>query len=236
LFFETLAESFLLPTEILEERRRAPAAKRATDMLAIKVLLLTGFLLIGSWANNGIATVPVKEGTPFGLRMGLTLAEIGGNPKQVAPGKYQLTSVPKPHSVFEGYVVEVGPQAGLCWVKGIGNDVRTSVYGIELKHEFDQMKERLQQIYGEPHAYDFLLPGSIWDEPKDWMMALLRQERLLAAIWDDKSKTPLPSNIQWVFLSADAVVTDRGFIVVEYAFTNLSTCEAEIKQQEDRVL
>jgi len=77
---------------------------------------------------------------------------------------------------------------------------------------------------------------SIWDEPKDWMMALLRQERLLAAIWDDKSKTPLPTNIQWVFLTADAVVTDRGFIVVEYAFTNLSTCEAEIKQQEDRVL
>jgi hypothetical protein len=31
-------------------------------------------------------------------------------------------------------------------------------------------------------------PGSIWDEPNDWMMALRKQERFLAAYWKKNRK------------------------------------------------
>lgn len=192
-------------------------------MSATTISLLTGFLLISSpWTPNGkqqihetlvqrsdTARTPVKEGTPFGLHMGMTLTEIGGNPKKAAPGMYIVTSVPEPHSAFESYVLQVGPEAGLCWVKGIGKNIQTSVYGVELKSAFNQMKERLQQFYGAPDVTDFLMTGSIWNEPKDWMMALIKKERALGATWKDKRKTTLPSNMQSVFLGVSPLAQIR---------------------------
>ena len=40
---------------------------------------------------------------PFGLEKGMTLKQIGGTSKQVKPGIYRVSTVPKPHSAFEGY-------------------------------------------------------------------------------------------------------------------------------------
>ena len=219
-------------------------------MNAITILVLIGPLLIGlpftpngkQEIQNTVAQNPAKvaapldEGTPFGLRMGMTLAQMGGNPKNVAPGFYTLTSVPEPHSAFESYSIQVGPQTGLCWVKGIGRTLTTSVYGIELKHEFESMKKSLREIYGEPKVFDLLLPRSIWNEPRDWMMSVVKKERILAATWDEKSKASLPMNIKYVALGVSALNTNRGYIVLEFAFTNESKCEAEIREQQNRSL
>jgi len=172
---------------------------------------------------------------PFGLEKGMTLKQID-NAQQVAPGKYKVASVPKPHSAFGSYIVQIGPQSGLCWIKGIGKDVGTSVYGLELKSAFNQMKEKLEHTYGMPEVIDRLLPGSIWNEPKDWMMALIKKERLLAAIWSEKSKATLPIDLRSVSLIASAMKTNFGYIAVEYSFINESDCDAEIAKQEDGAL
>ena len=172
---------------------------------------------------------------PFGLEKGMTLKQID-NAQQVAPGKYKVTSVPKPHSAFDTYAVQIGPQSGLCWIKGVGKELRTSVYGLELRSAFNEMKEKLEQAYGKPEVIDRLLPGSIWDEPKDWMMALIKKERLLAAAWSEKSKATLPIDLQWVGLGARAISTNSGYIAVEYSFINKSDCDAEIAKQEDGAL
>jgi hypothetical protein len=173
---------------------------------------------------------------PFGLERGMSLKEIGGKPKKVAHGKYKLTNVPKPYSAFEAYFVQVAPKAGLCWVKAIGKDVRTSSYGVELKNAFSVMEQKLEKAYGKHKTMDALLPGSIWDEPNDWMMGLIEMERVLGAIWEEGEGSKLPADLQTVGLIASPSARDKGYISIEYAFTNEASCEAELAAQEDDAL
>ena len=119
---------------------------------------------------------------PFGLEKGMSLKDIGGKPEKVGHGIYKLSSVPKPHSAFEAYVVRISPKGGLYWIKAIGKDIATSTYGVELKSAFNEMEEKLGATYGKHKTMDFLMPGSIWNEPNDWMMGLIKKERILAAI------------------------------------------------------
>ena len=120
---------------------------------------------------------------PFGLNMGMTIKQIDANAKQVEPGIFITTEVPKPHSGFETYAVKVGSTSGLCWIKAIGKDVSTSVYGFELKLEFKEMEQKLTKAYGKGEETDLLMPGSIWSEPKDFMAAMAKKERFLMTIW-----------------------------------------------------
>jgi hypothetical protein len=173
---------------------------------------------------------------PFGLEEGMTLKQIGGNPQQVAPGRYRLSSVPKPHSAFESYFVEVGPRTGLCWIQAVGRNVSTSVFGAELHAAFTNLKIKLDQSYGEAKLYDLLLPGSIWNEPQDWMMGLVKKERHLLVAWDKDSGATLPDGIADVTLGAMPIDTETGYLAVEYSFSNLTACDAELSKAEDGAL
>jgi hypothetical protein len=172
---------------------------------------------------------------PFGFERGMTLAQIG-EAKKIGPGMYQVTEVPKPHSAFESYVVQIGPTTGLCWIKGIGTTVQTGAYGTQLQAGFHEMKEKLAAIYGVARVNDTLNDGSIWNEPRDWMMGLVKKERRLAAIWStDRNKT-FPAEFKTVGLFANALDGEQGFLTVEYAFSNEDACEAEIAKTEDSSL
>ena len=173
---------------------------------------------------------------PFGLDMGMTIKEVGGKPEKIANGKYKLTSVPKPHSAFESYLVQVSPKGGLCWIKAIGKDIPTSVYGLELKSAFNEMKGKLEKAYGEHNTIDMLLPGSIWTESNEFMQALIKKERVLAAIWDSESGSTLKDNIKQIGLLANPIVRNKGYIAIEYSFSNVEACEAELAAQEDGAL
>lgn len=173
--------------------------------------------------------IPAGDG-PFGLVQGLTLEELG-TAEQLEPGKYKLRSVPKPHASFESYIVQVAPKAGLCWIKAIGKDVRTSGFGVELKSAFDDLRVRLESTYGRPELYDRLLPDSIWEEQKYFMMSLLKKERLLAAIWK-----PTTGDLGSVGLIATASSGERGYLSLEYSFKNEGACDQEIKASQDGAL
>lgn len=173
---------------------------------------------------------------PFGLEKGMSLKDIGGKPEKVGHGIYKLSSVPKPHSAFEAYVVRIAPKGGLYWIKAIGKDIATSAYGLELKSAFSEMEEKLGATYGKHKTMDFLMPDSIWDEPNDWMMGLIKKERILAAIWEKSEGSSLPSDIESIGLIASPSAGDKGYIAIEYSFTNKDTCEAELAAQEDDAL
>lgn len=173
---------------------------------------------------------------PFGLDMGMTLKDIGGKPEKVANGKYKLTSVPKPHSAFESYIVQVAPKGGLCWIKAIGKDIQTSAYGIELKSAFNDMKGKLEKTYGKHNITDQLMPGSIWNEPNEFMMAMIKKERYLMAIWNADNGSTLGDNIKQIVLIASPSSRDTGYISIEYSFSNEEACEAELAAQEDGAL
>ena len=164
---------------------------------------------------------------PFGLEQGMTLDELNVTPSPFAAGKYVLTDVPKPNPAFDQYIVQIGPQTGLCWIKAISKDVVTNPYGYQLKTSFDKMEGIVERIYGDHLTIDRLVHGSRWDSPFEWMAGLLHEERLLAAFWDRGNGSNLPSELVSIDLVASPVDIDKGYIAIEYSFTNEATCDAE---------
>ena len=186
-------------------------------------------ILLISFATSALAG-------PFGLSMGMPLKDISKNAKKIENGLYKLTDVPKPHSAFEYYVIQVSPKNGLCWIKGIGKDISTSSYGTQLRSEFERFTSKLEERYGAYKNYDFLSNGSIWDESNDFMMGLVKKDRYLQSFWDREKGSVMPADITGIALSAKASNSDTGYIVLEYSFSNEEQCEKELAAKEDGAL
>jgi len=173
---------------------------------------------------------------PFGLEMGMTLKDIGGKPQKLSPGHYLFSSVPKPHSAFESYVIELAPKAGLCWIKAVGKDIQTAPNGFELKARFQEMEQKLEKIYGKHQEIDSLMSGSTWTDSQYFTMGLLQKERVLGASWDAEHESTLTDNLASVTLYVSATSRHKGYISIEYGFVNEKTCDAEISAKEDDAL
>lgn len=175
---------------------------------------------------------PAYADGPFGLTMGMRVDQIQGDPEQVKPGVYKVEQVPRPHSGYEAYMLKIGPESGLCWVKAVGKNITGNRYGTALRSAFDSTKEQLAGIYGDTAKdMDFLLPDSIWDEPRDFMMGLAKNERILAAMWelaDDER------NLRDVALYASALSSSVGYLSIEYIFTNKDACDQELAALESQ--
>ncbi|PKH31444.1 hypothetical protein [Shewanella sp. ALD9] len=187
-------------------------------------------------ASLGLCVNSALAAGPFGLDMGMSVNSIDKNAKQAAPYVYLTTNVPKPHSAFADYAIKAAPETGLCWLKAIGKDISTSSYGIELQSAFSEMSDKLTKIYGKSETTDFLMPGSIWKDPNDFMMAMLKKERFLMAVWEKEKGSKLDGNLAQVALVASAAGRDKGYISLEYSFSNKEDCDAEIAAQEDDAL
>ena len=173
---------------------------------------------------------------PFGLEMGLRKEQYPGSLQEVQPGLYQTSEVPKPHSALEFHVLQFGPSSGLAWIKAIGKTIETNELGTSLESAFDEMKKKLLKTYGSSENISYLMEGSIWSEPRDWMQGLLNGERMLAARWEAHSHKQLPDQLSTVFLVAQATDTSSGYIAIEYAFKNHEIAEEEIAALEDDAL
>lgn len=187
----------------------------------------------------------VWEG-PMGVKMGLSVDELRQAIKledTEQPRVFLSDTAPSPHDAFEAYTYTTTPGSGLCKMSAIGKTIKTSVYGNELRSEYASLKAALTEKYGKPtNDFDRLRQGSIWDEPRDWMMALFKKERTLSAFWDaepDKkgaSKITLPNDLVIIRIFATAEGTESGYINVSYAFSNESACVAEIKKAKNKSL
>lgn len=196
-----------------------------------------------------VRAAPKKSGPwegPLGVKMGITLDELR-NAIELKDGSsryvWESSTSPSPHDSFETYLYTITEETGLCKFAAVGKTIRTSVFGSDLKREFTAMQTALTERYGKPYTkYDSLRRGSIWNESNDWMMALLKKERLLASFWvaepDDKSspKADLPNDIDMIVLEAEAEGTDSGHVVISYAFKNESTCVDLIKKSRNKSL
>lgn len=176
---------------------------------------------------------------PFGLWMGMTIDDFNAvqcSTSEVAAGKYRVDTPPKPHSLFESYIVQIAPTVGLSWIKAIGKTIPTSVFGLELKGAFDALESKLAAAYGRFDRMDTLLHDSIWNEPRDWMQSLLNRERFLMTSWSKEKGAKLPDSLKSIGLVCSAIDTDSGFVVIEYTFENEAAAEAEISKTEDDAL
>lgn len=118
----------------------------------------------------------------------------------------------------------------------IGHEQATSGYGIELKSSFDSMEQKLIAAYGPQNRMDFLMQGSFWNEPRDWMQALINKERHLMSEWRATTGARLGNSLTTVSLMVAAYDTSKGIIAIEYAFENATAAEEEIAALEDDAL
>ena len=98
------------------------------------------------------------------------------------------------------------------------------------------MSDKLEKVYGNATTTDVLLPGSIWDEPDDFMIGLIKKERYLFSIWNAESRARLDSTISMIGLGVNPLGTDKGYITLEYYFSTSDACDKEIAALEDDAL
>jgi len=174
---------------------------------------------------------------PFGLSKGMTLEEVkkyGAFVSGDSPFTYTAKTLSNGHPDFEIYSIILTPQQGLCKIQAAGKDVKTSSFGSELKEKHNDLVKALSNKYGSPgNNFDFLRTGSIWKDPQDWMMALLKKERTLASYWSPPERTNLPDSVLSIQLEAAASSGSTGYIRLGYEFDNLDACIAVLKEKKN---
>lgn len=171
---------------------------------------------------------------PFGLEMGSSLTDLK---KQIPlkpenTGLYTTQSVPTPHPDFQSYNLIISPNHGLCKIIALSKNISTSIYGSELINKFSNIESALTNKYGTPQKFDHLRHGSLWKEPRDWMMGLLKRERTLSSFWSNDKQT-LPDHLQAISIEARAASTELAGLILTYEFTNTDQCLDWIKSQKN---
>jgi hypothetical protein len=176
---------------------------------------------------------------PFGFTKGMTLAQLqalGKITKGAKLGQWRTETPPKPHADFDGFILIVSPTRGLCKVAAIGRDIVTNRYGSALSSAFERIDSALTNKYGEGEKYDSLYPGSIWNEPRDWMMGLAKRERSLWRYWSKTKGGTLPDSIEDMMLEAKATGTEKGYLVLSIEYTEYEECKKELDAKRDEAL
>lgn len=173
---------------------------------------------------------------PFGLRMGMTAAEVRELPgvsqrdPDYRPLVFEVEQVPKPHDAFEGYLLIVSEKVGLCKIVGLGETIGVKPEGKELQTAFREMEEAIGKKYGRHLTRDDLDPSSRLRGRDQWMAALHGKDRRLTAFWDEEERSELKDDIMAIVLDARTLSEKEGFLRLGYSFKNWTRCEEEGKQ------
>jgi hypothetical protein len=186
-------------------------------------------------ADTSLAKKVTGNG-PFGLEMGIKREDFEGSLEELRPYWFKTPAVPKMHSSFEDYVLQITPVQGLSFIKAIGKTISTNPYGIELRSAFENLRGKLENIYGVSEKKDYLMYDSIWNEPRDWMHSILSKERGLSAKWERTKGRNLQNDLELIYLFVAAWSTSEGYIGLEYVFTNKTASDQEIALLEDDAL
>ncbi len=160
---------------------------------------------------------------PFGLKMGLSVKQIESAGITLTLEKedlYLASSVPSPHRDFESYMLVMSPTSGLAKIIAISKDIQTNSQGHSLRGKFEDIQTVLESKYGESETMDLLMPGSIWDDPGDFMMAIKLEERILVCSWFEDNDSMKAYNLDAIALQAKATDSNTGYLSLLYEFTN----------------
>lgn len=175
--------------------------------------------------------------TAFGLSMGMNQQEL--DIAEVLEGGFcVLNSVPKPHSKFINYYVVISESYGLTKILAVNSEIETNRYGHTIQSEFEHLREKLAKKYGGGELSDFLMEDSIWEEPKDWMDALQKKERILQNTWERSEIYGIDSNLESVLLMATASDENPNLASLSliYEFTSSALYQDELEGLEDECL
>lgn len=198
---------------------------------------------------------------PFGFSQGMSI-EDANKLGQFAPGEREYTYVAKEvtsgHADFQTYSILLTPKQGVCSVVAVGKDMYTNAYGHQLKNKFRELTSALAEKYGYPQVsfdvsrtfdfsknFDFWNLDGMWIEDTAWMDGLLNKTRTVSATWEEFNQinvssesiiTPnlsLPDSLSLIRLNALARSANRGYMRIEYRFSNYGACVEAVNSKKN---
>lgn len=164
---------------------------------------------------------------PFGIEFYTPISALADS-QEVGQGHYMVTP-PKPHPMFEGYIVRATPSLGIVWIKAMTPTIANDKFGAATRGQVDRLAEQLTQKYGQGAKTDLLLAGSIWTDPQDWTSGLCERERFYNVVWEAPA-VRLPDNLEHIFVGATPVDGYDVMVVVEYSSRRLGEADAEMER------
>lgn len=165
---------------------------------------------------------------PFGINMGdpiekYEVAEQGFKP--------MLSTVPKPHPMFDTYSLWYSPSFGVCRVVAFSEFNKNDRYGDQTRQDFKKIKDALSAKYGAGREIEYMQQGAIWTEANEWVMSIRQNERTYAHDWPDVMDGA--EKYKLIQLWVVAVSSDSSAIVLEYQSEKIDACSAEIDAGEN---
>lgn len=87
-------------------------------------------------------------------------------------------------------------------VKGLSPSVENDAFGRLVRSLRQELEEQVSKRYGLGKSVDFLLPGSIWTDDRDYVMSITQNERKAGTIWERPSVN-LPDDIEAIILDVN---------------------------------
>jgi hypothetical protein len=180
----------------------------------------SAIVLFRAWLLTIVCTLPCHAAS-FGFERGMTPEQVtrlvgpsaitNTMPDQLGGVQYTLSTAPSPHREFEQYVLVFSKDSGLLRVVAIGKNFQTSSDGLQLRDHYDSLCAAMKTTYVLERQLDFARPGSPWNKPRDFMMGLLKNDRVLAAFFKDGQG-------DHVIIEPSATDSSNGYITVSYEY------------------
>ena len=165
----------------------------------------------------------------FGVGMGDPVSRHNGTGKD---GIDFRVTVPQPNSEFDFYSARATPVTGICRVVGFGNDHKNDAYGTSVRGAYKSLQSALNAKYGNNKSFDFLRTDALWNEDKEFVWSIFKNERTMSTFWDRGEGSQLPPNVRAINLRIVAVNSSAAYIVLSYEFDNYDKCE-ELSDKKD---
>ena len=181
------------------------------------ILMLVLMVSITSFGNEA-----------FGFREGMSLTEIKekfGSDKVSSIGN-DIYQVELNNRLVEiAYAVMY--EGKMCKLKVHTHVEITNIYGDSLKEKYQKFHDNISSKYGTAEDLNFLRSGSIWKEPEDYTMSLLKEERVLNSYWNKEDMS--------VLLTVTMYSKEKFDLGVGYEFKDFKKyVEAKKKEEESQ--
>ena len=197
------------------------AAGRGQDMLK-RISIVATLAVLG-------ASIAYAD-SAFGIVYG---GELPSGAVDVDDGYFTVSSPPKPHSLFELYMVKYTPETGVCRITAGSENFENDKYGNKVTVAYDKLVKTLDKKYGpNGDSIERLNPNALWDEADEFAMSLVKGDRTHGR-WFEPSVNN-KEEFDYVEITIDASDSSTTYITLVYQNRNLmKDCSARISASDN---
>ncbi|MCL2380336.1 MAG: hypothetical protein FWC64_01940 [Treponema sp.] len=169
---------------------------------------------------------------PFGVRFGMSLEQISQISRTVPEplrdrDNWFLITPPNTHELFDIYLVSIHPVRGVYFIRAVSREIRTNTHGAELIAHFNTLVSGIERIYGSYLRRDRMISDTRLTSSQFFMNTLSRGDRELIVFWHREEGSTLPDDIYEIIISAEAISSFIGYIMLDYYSIYFDAIEEE---------